>query len=358
MSDRYDPKTTPWEIEEKDFPAKGESEEKLRFLLRYAILAPSSHNTQPWKFAVRDNEIRISADKTRWLKVADADQRELHISVGCALENLVIAAQHFGYADQVEYFPQGEDSLVAVVKLIPEGKTERPRDPVLFEEIPRRHTNHKIYDARPIPEAQMARLHACCDEEGFWFFPTNEAPNEAELRRRVDELITRGDAIQFADPTYREELGYWIGQGVFGTPWLMAKITQLAVTYLNVGKRQAKNDSELLLSAPVLAALGSAVDDRKSQVKVGQIFERIALTATHLGMAVHPMSQILEIPELKTEVSTLLPKENLFPQHTFRLGYAEPEKEHTPRRSLEQVLLREAASIRTYKGGQHGRASD
>jgi len=60
--------------------------------------------------------------------------------------------------------------------------------------------------------------------------------------------------------------------------------------------------------------------------------------ATHLGMAVHPMSQILEVPETRTELSLLLPKQNVFPQHAFRLGYAEPEEEHTPRRPLEEFL--------------------
>ena len=62
----------------------GDSSEKLTFLLNYAVLAPSSHNSQPWKFNVSGDEISLFADKTRWLKVADADQRELHISLGCA----------------------------------------------------------------------------------------------------------------------------------------------------------------------------------------------------------------------------------------------------------------------------------
>ena len=65
MNNKYDPKTTPWEVNEEELPAKGESEDKLKFLLRYAILAPSSHNSQPWKFSVRGNEIRVYADKTR-----------------------------------------------------------------------------------------------------------------------------------------------------------------------------------------------------------------------------------------------------------------------------------------------------
>ena len=356
MSDKYDPKTTPWEIKEGNFPAKGKSEDKLQFLIRYAILAPSSHNSQPWKFSIRGNEIRVFADKTRWLKVADADQRELNISIGCALENLIIAAEHFGYAHQEDYFPEGEDSLVAIVKLTSQGRIEKTRDPFLFEQIPRRYTNHNIYETREIPEAEMTRLHACIYEEGFWIFSTNEGPyirfTEAELRRQIDELITRADSIQLTDRAYKEELGFWIGQGAFGTPWLMAKVGQLAVTYINISKGQTKKDSEMLLSAPALVALASAADDRKCQVITGQIFDRIALTATNLGMAIHPMSQILEVPqikaelrellevpEVKTEIAKLSPEEHVFPQQTFRLGYADPEKEHTPRRTVEEVLL-------------------
>ena len=356
MSNKYDPKTTPWEVNEEEFPAKGETEDKLKFLLRYAILAPSSHNSQPWKFSIRGNEIQVFADKTRWLKIADSDQRELNISVGCALENLIIAAEHFGYAHQENFFPEGEDNLVAIVKLTPQGKIEKPRDPVLFEQIPGRCTNHNVYETRKIPKTEMACLHACIHEEGLWMFSTNEGPyilyTEEELRRRVDELITRADAMQLTDRAYKEELGFWIGQGAFGTPWLMAKVGQLAVTYLNISKGQSKKDSEMILSAPALVALASAIDDRKSQLMTGQIYSRIALTASHLGIAVHPMSQILEVPEIKAELRELLevpevkaevakltPGENVFPQHTFRLGYAEPGKEHTPRRPLEEVLL-------------------
>ena len=356
MSDRYDPQTTPWGIKEVDFPVKGKPEDKLQFLIRYAILAPSSHNSQPWKFSIGDNEIQVSADKTRLLKVADADQRELNISVGCALENLLIAAEHFGYAHQEEYFLKGEENLVAAVKLSSQGKTDKPRDPVLFEQIPKRYTNRNIYETRKISKAKMVRLHACIYEEGFWMFSTNEGPyilfTEEELRRRVDELITRADAIQLTDRAYTKELGFWFGKGAFGTPWLMAKVGQLALTYLNISKGQTKKDSEMILSAPALVALASAVDDRKSQVMAGQIYSRIALTAFHLGIAIHPMSQILEVPEIKAELTELLevpeakaevaklsPEEPVFPQHTFRLGYAEPEKEHTPRRPLAEVLF-------------------
>jgi nitroreductase len=333
---KYDPRATPWQIKEHDFPRDGDSVEKLKFLLRYAILAPSSHNTQPWKFSVAEDKIQVLVDRTRWLKVADPDQRELYISVGCALENLLIAAEHFRYGHQVAYFPEpANEELAATVKFMPQGQPTPFRDSALFNAIATRYTNRKVYEERPIPQGDLQHLQNYCVEEGIWLHMTGDL----EIKRKVDELIVRGDAIQFSDHAFREELGYWLGQGVFGASWLFAKMEQLAVTYMNMSKGQAKKDSEVLMSAPVLAAISSKTNDMESQVKVGQVFERICLAASILGICVHPMSQILEIPELKTEVGKLIPKSDVFSQHTFRLGYAEPEKEHTPRRQLEEVLV-------------------
>ncbi len=76
-----------WKTEEDQFPTTGPLTDRLRFLVRYAVLAPSSHNTQPWKFRIADDRIDVFMDQSRWLKVADDDQRELHISIACALEN-------------------------------------------------------------------------------------------------------------------------------------------------------------------------------------------------------------------------------------------------------------------------------
>lgn len=146
--------------------------------------------------------------------------------------------------------------------------------------------------------------------------------------------------FRFSDPAYREELGYWIGQGVFGAPWLISKMMQLAVTYLNMGKKGGK---ERFRSADErtgsLTVFSSKTNDRQSQIRVGQVFERLCLAATVAGIRVHPMNQILQIPELKAEVTKLIPMPDVVPQITFRLGYAEAEKKRTPRRQLDEVLV-------------------
>ena len=325
----------PWRVIERSFPAGRDNAQKLGFLLRYAILAPSSHNTQPWKFEINDDVIWVYINKDRWLKVADADQRELYTSVGCALENLVIAAEHFGYRHRVQYFPERANrKVVAEVKLSPNGNPSPFRDPSLFDAITARHTNHKAYEPRQISFDDRRSIEDCVVEEGVSLHLTDDL----ELKRKVDHLVNRADAIQFADPAFREELGYWIGQGAFDSRWLIAKLSQLALSYLDLGQYSAKKDSELLMSAPVLGILYSKENDHTAQIITGQVFERIYLKTTVLGIGLQPMSQLTEVPEVKAELAKLIPVAGQYPQQPFRLGYAEPEHKHTPRRPLEEAL--------------------
>ncbi len=80
----YDLQESPSKIEEDQFPREDSVYRQIRFLLGYAALAPSSHNSQPWRFSAHDKHLNIFFDDDRWLRVADADKRELFTSVGCA----------------------------------------------------------------------------------------------------------------------------------------------------------------------------------------------------------------------------------------------------------------------------------
>jgi nitroreductase len=80
-------------------------------LIHYATLAPSGHNTQPWTFSVENNVIRIFPDFGRRLPVVDPDDHALYISLGCALENLIIAAKCNGLDGTVDYFPGDEENV-------------------------------------------------------------------------------------------------------------------------------------------------------------------------------------------------------------------------------------------------------
>lgn len=325
--------STTWQVAESDAPREGN---KLETFVRYAILAPSSHNTQPWKFHVEADEIRLFADRTRWLEVADADQREMHISLGCALENLLITAEYFGYGYEAKYLPDpGQPDLIALVRLTHQGTTPSLDAREMFHAIPLRYTDRSTYSHRPIHERDLEHIRTHTRTKDVELYLTDDLA----LKTKVNTLMVRADAMQFASPDFRRELGKWIGEGVFGQPWLIAKLGQMAVTYLNLSNVTANRDSEVLMSAPVLAVLCTRENDRVSQVKVGQVFERLALTATMLNIGVQPMNQILQVTECKAEVRQLLPLTDLYPQFTFRMGYIEGDKTSSPRRDIGDVLV-------------------
>jgi hypothetical protein len=177
-------------------------------------------------------------------------------------------------------------------------------------------------------------MQSLCVEEGIYLHLTADE----QLKHCVDELLVRGDAIQFADPEFRKELAFWIGKGVFGTSWLMSKLAKLAVTYIDLGKSQGERDSSVLLSSPVLGVVSSAQNTRLDQVLAGQVYQRICLLAAAYGVWTQPLSQIVQIPQLQQRLAELLPVGDATPLHPFRMGFAVPEKKHTPRLPLGEVL--------------------
>ncbi|HWQ18807.1 MAG TPA: hypothetical protein VN455_03445, partial [Methanotrichaceae archaeon] len=139
-----DDKLAAWNAKEGDYPSKKSIEEKIRFLLRYAVLAPSGPNIQPWKVYLRENEVTLMADFSRSLPNVDTNNRTLFMSNGCFLANLLIAAEHFGFGYDIEYLPDGTESDKIAVIGFDEGEGAK-KFPDLFNAITRRHTNRKPY---------------------------------------------------------------------------------------------------------------------------------------------------------------------------------------------------------------------
>ena len=340
-ANQFDPKVTPWQIKSVDMP-DGDAPARLRHLLRYAILAPSTHNTQPWKFVidpVSANEIRVYADRARWLRVADVDEREMFVSVGCALENLLIAAEHYGYGHTVTLLPDATDrDLIALVHLSASSR-HSPHRAGLFECIPLRFSNHGTYSGLPIDANLLSMLlHLCVEPNLEPLMISDEV-----TRRKINALVLRADAAQFSDPAFREELGRQMGQGAYGAPWFIAKLQQMAVTLVNLGESAARRDSQALLSAPVFGIIATHGDDRASQVQAGQLYERMHLLATRLNLSMQPMNQLLQQQDYKSALSDVIFADqpsaaHPTPQIAFRLGYGQTKVEHTPRRPLEEVL--------------------
>ena len=325
-----------WNLAERDFPGTAPIELQLRFLVRYAILAPSVRNTQPWRFAVEGNRVDLLADQRHGLPVADPDQRELYISLGCALENLLVAAEHFGFRHEVSYLPESESGQLAASVVFTPGDTRSPaRDGIALDAILARHNDNSVFSPIAVPPALRRCLQSCQSEPE----PRFDLTEDQLFCRWVERLTLEADRREFANPEFRNEVADWIGRGGLSSPGLAARMGSFAVSHLDLGESVARQDHRIVESAALLGVISTTSDTHVDHIRTGQLFERIWLTATTMGITIHPMSQTMRGPESRAAIAGLLPGTGRTPQHLFRVGYSSREAPRfTPRRPLEETL--------------------
>jgi hypothetical protein len=344
MSAKYQPRVTPWEVKEDDFHQLRSPEERIKFLLNYAVLAPSGHNTQPWRFKPQPEGVFVYADSSRHLPVADPDNRELNISVGAALMNLRVAVAHFGMTCEVEYQTSDPSSdLRASVRVSPSrGGYNELED--IFPAITKRHTNRRPYETRSPNEAVLWKLRkVAIGKKASLQIITDEAKREC-----ISRLIARGDQIQLSNSEFRRELAAWIhsnfaqkGDGInadgFGVPDFISWSGAWLVKTFNTGRSRARTDAQLASCAPALVLLHGH-DTHESLLEAGELLERFLLTLTMMRLQYSFFNQPIELPELRKELQSLLDLPDL-PQLLLRIGYAKPVVRPMPRRPLESILI-------------------
>jgi hypothetical protein len=136
-----------WSIDDSEFYEIESRDEQLRFLLRYAILAPSRDNVQPWRFRITPEGIEVLPDVSCQL------DRELWLSIGAAIANLRVAAAHFNFDTTVLF--NADKTLVACRETCATDDDLR----ALFPAIKKRHTNRRRFGDDPL-EPELVQ-HLC-----------------------------------------------------------------------------------------------------------------------------------------------------------------------------------------------------
>jgi len=314
--------------------------EKTRELVRYATLAANGHNTQPWKFALRDDSIEIHPDASRRLPVVDPDDRELWISLGCALENLLVAARATGYAAAVTY--PGAAEFIGV-----RLEADAPQSSPLFDAIPSRQTTRSVYDGRPAPAADLDRLQAMPLEPGITLRFVTDPVDMAT----VADYVAQGNRRQYADRAFVSELIAWLRfnkkealsslDGLYsrcsGNPEVPRWLGRMFVSSTQP-QQQADADTKKLRSSPGAVVVASDADDKVAWVRTGQVYERLALQMTALGIQSALLNQPIEAAELRGPFQSALGLGQAAPQLLLRYGYA-AALPRSLRRPVEQVLM-------------------
>lgn len=327
-----------------EFPLTGTAADKLRAAVKYAILAPSSHNSQPWRFHVAADHLDLLADRSRALPVVDPADRELTISCGAALYFLRAALHHFGCALTIQPFPAaGNPDLLARVSISGPHETTA-EDHALFDAIPKRRTYRLPFEPRVLSDRLQSALERAALREGGRF-DTFRSPAS---RDAVADLVAEADRLQMADRRFRRELAAWMrpnhpkptdGIPGYALGWsdIMAAAGPLVVRTFDVGSGVAARNHELAEGSPMLALIGTDHDAPKDWLVAGQALARALLRAQVDGVSASFLNQPIEVEEFRLRLQTLVGRLG-FPQILLRLGYGEPIKP-SPRRPVADVLV-------------------
>jgi len=336
-----------WDVSEADYPVDGPMEGRLKFLLRYAILAPSGPNTQPWKYAIHDQSISVFADLSRALPFVDPSNRTLYMSVGCAIANLTVAGAHFGFAPKVSYFPDGQESdLVAEVQLLPSGRRPVHGQDDLFPQIQRRHTTKDRYENGEIEPFILEEIERNINLSGLYlsYLPDKDA------KAKMADLVSRSHKIQLAKKEFRHDLGDWLRSNkttepdgmplyTFGVPDVVSLGFPAAFKEFDLSRPVIYRDSGLIHDCSTLAVLTTDQDDKQTWTMCGFALENLLLRATFYDLRASFFSQPIGLANLREELKMLLNRG--YPQLIFSLGNAKPMRP-SPRRPLEDVIIKQS----------------
>ena len=314
-------------------------------LISYAIKAPSGHNTQPWLFRIQPNEIEILPDFCQSLPIVDPMNRELYISLGCAAENLCIAAQEKGYLPQLSVEKKDEKTYSIHIAL----QSASPQSHPLFASISKRQTNRSVYTCRKISRDTVSIIKNMPVESGVRFYMYIKGEDDY---KRLTNYICLGNDVQMSDGAFKKELLDWIrfnskhaektnngltnaAMGVPGVPSLIAR--PIVNSFLKP-KTQNKSDLKKIESSSHLVLFTVKENTVEEWISLGRTLERFLLETTRLGICNAYMNQPCEVPELTETIREKLLQTNEHPMLIVRLGYASPMP-YSPRKGVEDVLI-------------------
>lgn len=322
--------------------APGDRQATLRELVRYATLAPSSHNSQCWKFRLGERAIVIEPDLARRCPAVDPDDHHLFVSLGCAAENLSQAALAHGLRTQMRYEPAAGGSISVALEPAP------PFASPLFKAIPERQSTRGDYDGRPLSGGELRLLEQAGEGKDVRLILLTGR----QAMEKVVEYVVAGNTRQMNDPAFVAELKSWIrfgeeeavrlGDGLFsgssGNPnlprWIASPLMNLFFTPASENEKYARH----IRSSAGIAIFASAADDRAHWIEAGRCYERFALQCAALDIRNAFLNQPVEVAALRPQFASWLELGPWRPDLVVRFGRG-PGLPSSLRRRVEEVVI-------------------
>ena len=312
----------------------------MPYLVHHAVLAANSHNTQPWLFRTGERNLEIAPDPRRETPVVDPDNHHLFASLGCAAENLSLAALAAGANANIAFV---SETAGLRVDLEPSGSAPDP----LFTAIRSRQCTRADYDGRAVDTAGLAMLERAAAVPGCRVVLITDKP----VMESVLDLVVAANSAQIGDPAFIRELKSWIrfnaasavatGDGLYaacsGNPalpsWLGSSLFEWVVT---AEGENAKCISQIRSSAGI-AIFVSDENDPAHWVQAGRSYQRFALQATLLGIKHAFLNQPVEVAAFRPQLAALLGIGARRPDLLVRFGYG-PQMPMSMRRPVADVM--------------------
>jgi hypothetical protein len=312
-------------------------------LVRCATLAPSSHNTQCSKFAIDGalQSITVLPDRTRRCPAVDPDEHHLFVSLGCATENLIHAAQAHGLRGEAQFDPASDGVRVTLTPV------QAQRTP-LFLAMAHRQCTRGDYDAQPLSNDDLRLLERAGSAGSVRVLLLTDRP----AIERVLGYVLQGNTAQMADPAFVNELKTWIrfngaqavrtGDGLFsvasGSPAIPTWLGNLAFSWLLTAKGENEKYVRQVRSSAGIAVFAGLAADKENWVEVGRCYERFALQATTLGIRNAFLNQPVEVPTVRAPFAEALGLAGQRPDLVVRFGRG-PLMPRSLRRPVRDVLM-------------------
>ena len=311
-------------------------------LVRYATLAPSSHNTQCWRFHIAETSITIAPDLTRRCPAVHPDDHHLFVSLGCAAENLAHAALALGLHADARFDPAGDGRIAISLE------ASQPSASPLFHAITERQCTRGDYDGQALAPAELKLLEAAGTGQGVSVRLLTARP----AIESVLDFVVAANTVQMNDPAFIAELTAWIrfgadealltGDGLFagasGNPalprWLGRRMMGIFFTPKSENERYVRQ----IRNSAGLAVFVSQRSDPAHWVEAGRCYERFALQATALGIRNAMLNQPVEVGVIRPQFGAwlgLAPNER--PDLVVRFGRG-PSMPLSMRRPVQAVL--------------------
>jgi hypothetical protein len=314
----------------------------LRELVRYATLAPSSHNTQCWKFRLAAQSISITPDYQRRCPIVDPDDHHLFVSLGCAAENLVQAAAAMGLRGDAVFNTGKNESLEISLERATEVRTP------LFEAIPHRQSTRAEYDAKPLSNDELRLLETAGAGNGVRLLLLTEK----QAMENLLDFVVQGNTAQMRDAAFVRELKHWLrfnprqaartGDGLFsgssGNPAAPSWIGSLMFDLFFTEKAENDKYARHVRSSAGIAVFVSDLEDKNHWIEVGRAFQRFALQATALGVRTALLNQPVEVASIRPQFAKSIGIASGRPDLIIRFGRG-PEMPRSLRRPIDAVLL-------------------